>query len=128
MKPTKDRQAIFTTKFFERMICGIIPASVVVFYALVIRVRLDIGFWPRYAHPDPDSKFLYHNILAGISLLSALLSPLAVICLWVVCLLKKKLLCRREMYLFNLVFLLLYLVWFSLLYFDPGKFLDWFLD
>jgi hypothetical protein len=109
MKPEKERQTAFTAKFYERIICGIIPASVVVFYALVIRVRLDIGIWPRYGHPDPmQSAFIYHAIIAGIILLLALLSPFAVICFWMFCSLKKNLLLKKEKWLFTTLFLLLY--------------------
>lgn len=116
-------------KILGRIVCGIPPVSLVLLYAFVIRIRLNIGHWPSYGNPDPaQSPFFIHDIAATIGLIIALLSPLGIICLWSLYLLDEKHKCKREMFRATILFVVLYSFWFVLLFFDPGNYLDWILD
>ena len=129
MKPESEIETAPVIVFLWKIACLMPPVSLVLLYSFVIRVRLDIGFWPWYANPDPmQTGFVNHATIVGVSLLLTLLSPVGIIVLWLFCMSENYRRHRKRIHVSMIFFLVLYFAWFILLYFDPGSFLDWFLD
>jgi hypothetical protein len=98
------------------------------FYTFVLRARFSLGTWPYPYHPDPkELGFDLHQILILVSFLLVLISPLAVLYLFVMTL--KAIKMKRSQYVIaGILFTILLASNFVLIKYDPGRFMEWFMD
>lgn len=110
---------------------GISPLfSIIFLYLLVIRVHFNTGNWPLSGgYPDPsDLPYQIHNgIVFILSIFSSTAHLLITILISIIYISFKGKSDDRFVQLCPL-FVLSSLVWFAVVVYDPGGFLDWFLD
>jgi hypothetical protein len=97
-------------------------ACAAAFYAFVIRTRIEFGFWPHPYHPDPKSTGFVFHVWAVVVLHVA---TLVISIPWIAGFLFKV---REYSRLRSLALLTPWMVYLALMWLDPFRFIDWFLD
>ena len=103
--------------------------AIILFYSIVVHVRLVLGHWPALNHPDPKSvDFALFNIHRALIVAAAMMTSVSPVA-WLMALPMaqssislKSFWCRLALYLFCLAAFL------ALCRIDPGNFITRFLD
>jgi hypothetical protein len=85
---------------------------------------MKLGFWPRYSHPDPTD--LHWPILDNTLLPLFLLAPV-VLLVSLILAFRRRFAGRQDWRIFLLTFVS-FVILISWLKFDPGGFVEWWLD
>ena len=101
--------------------------SLALLYSYVARARWALGRWPRPYSPDPkDLGFDLHRglVAGGVDLVFVVAAPTAVLA--VVAAFMPDV--RRKIWTLAVLYLVLVAAWFLVLWTDPGRFFEWYLD
>ena len=110
------------------ILAGLPLYALLALYLYVIGWRAHLGYWPRYGRPDAGALHglvLVPDVAVGILLATGVLSCLIFLPAALALLSSGRFVWLREPVLF---WALAWTAFLLLLYFDPGSFLDWYLD
>ena len=97
------------------------------FYSFVLYIRLKQGFWPFYGAPDAGAFSGFEAVLdvvVGLLWIGTFFSPLFVVPILALIRYPSGSGRWRDLILFGL----LWVVFVVILWSDPGRFLDWYMD
>jgi hypothetical protein len=96
---------------------------ITVFYSLIVRMRIFAATWEFYAFSSESVPFGVHECALGAAFIALLISPVAIVLISIVRLLRGR---HRSVLLVDLFYLASFAVCLLLARFDPGKFLAWY--
>jgi hypothetical protein len=104
-----------------------VPLAIVsLLYLLVIHARLYLGYWPMPYRPDPKPLPFFEYYAWSMGFLLYLFVPACIV--WLV-LFVMRLRFRRPLGFISMVLLILpWLMIIIVVFFDPGRCLEWFCD
>ncbi len=97
------------------------------FYGFVLRAYLTLGYWPSPYHPDPkDLAFDFHHVAIWFSFPVVVAS--AVVLALLVAYYARSYMGSARHRLGMLYFAATFAAWLLAVRFDPGRFIEWFVD
>jgi len=97
-------------------------------YSFVLRARFSLGRWPHPDNPDPkDLGFDFHHILIWLDFFVVFFSPILLVYIFLMTLNFIKM-NRKQYALAASIFTFFFAAYILLCKYDPGKFIEWFMD
>lgn len=118
---------IVSRKFYL-FLTSLPSAAVVLFYTFVIRAYFALGRFPRPYRPDPkELGFNIHMILIYLSIVLTLVGALPWLAVTIASWFKKSF-DKKFLLIANIIYIISLIGFVIFFKFDPGRFMEWFMD